>query len=339
MRKIFLITDYKKQFGSKQRAEFYMSGFNKKLLSQRFEDLGYDAEYIEFTDVDFRAGDFNNQLVNYTSSEDPGLHYKNYIEDIIYGLHLHGAILLPEYKYLRATNNKVFMEILRDLSNLTEIKNIRTRTFGTVAELERRAEDGSFVIKPSAGAMSRGVLLSKNKNELIRKAKKISRTRFLYSELWDLKNKIKHRKYIPHSLYRSKFIVQNFVQPLDNDWKVLVYGDKYYALNRKTRKNDFRASGSGLFHYSKELPEGLLDFARIIYKAMNVPQLSMDIAYDGREYYLLEFQAVYFGTKTLEFAEFYFQGSNSSWKTINGKSELEKVYAESIDHYIRENKL
>lgn len=50
----------------------------------------------------------NTSILN-TSSEDNGYHYKDYIEDIILGLYLQGAILLPEYKYLRANNNKVYM--------------------------------------------------------------------------------------------------------------------------------------------------------------------------------------------------------------------------------------
>jgi len=50
-------------------------------------------------------------------------------------------------------------------------------------------------------------------------------------------------------LHRSKFIVQEFIPDLSNDWKVLVFWDKYYVLRRKNRPNDFRASGSGLFSF------------------------------------------------------------------------------------------
>jgi glutathione synthase/RimK-type ligase-like ATP-grasp enzyme len=339
MRDIFLLTNYKGQFGSKQQAEPYMSGFNLDLLARRFEELRYNTEYVEFADVDFRSDRFRNQLVNYTSSEDKGFHYKSYIEDIVFGLYLKGAILLPDYRFLRANNNKVFMEILRDLAGFEEMKTIRAKGYGTVIELARRAGDGKFVIKQAAGAMSQGVKLSVNRDDLIRKAKKISRTKYRYAELWDLKNKIKHKGFIPDSLYRSKFIVQDFVGGLENDWKVLIYGDKAFALERKTRRKDFRASGSGLFEYSRDLPDGLLDFAMGVYQALKVPHLSLDIAFDGDSFYLLEFQAVYFGTKTLENAEFYFLKQKSGWKTIEGSSELERVYAESLDHHIRENKL
>ena len=86
MRKIYLITDYKGQFGSKQKTEPYMGGFNRDLLAERFSELGYQAEYVQFADVDLRSDHFSGELVNYTSSEDKGFHYKTFIEDIIYGL-------------------------------------------------------------------------------------------------------------------------------------------------------------------------------------------------------------------------------------------------------------
>ena len=264
---------------------------------------------------------------------------KDFIEDIVFGLHLKGAKVLPDYRFLRANNNKVFMEILRDLADNSVIKNIESRKFGTVSELNSRATEGEFVIKPAAGAMSQGVLLSKSKQDLIHKAKKLSRTRYLWAELWDLKNKIKHKGFKTDSLYRKKFIVQEFIPGLDRDWKLLIYGDRYYILERKTRKNDFRASGSGMFSFTKDLPEGILDFGMEVFKAMRVPHLSMDIAYDGKSFYLLEFQAVYFGTKTLENSEFYFRYGNDGWEAIDESSELERVYAESIDLHVKLNKI
>jgi glutathione synthase/RimK-type ligase-like ATP-grasp enzyme len=339
MRKIYLITDYKNKFGSKQKAEPYMGGFDKELLAHRFSELGYQAEYIQFADVNLRSGQFKGQLVNYTSSEDKGFHYKTYIEDIVYGLHLGGAIVLPDYRFLRANNNKVFMEILRELADFSEMQNIKSSGYGTVSELKARALEGRYVIKQAAGAMSQGVILGENKKDLVRKAKRISRTRNIWAELWDLKNKIKHRGFIPDSLYRKKFILQEFIPGLDRDWKVLVYGERYYALERKTRKNDFRASGSGMFKYTRDLPGGLLDFATGIFKAMQVPQLSIDIAYDGESFYLLEFQAVYFGTKTLEYSEYYFYRGAEGWEIREETSELELVHAESMDHYIKQTKL
>ena len=56
------------------------------------------------------------------------------------------------------------------------------------------------------------------------------------------------------------------------------------------------------------------------------------------EYYLIEFQTNYFGTYTLEYSDFYFKKTSGTWESIEEKSILEKVYAESIVSYINQIK-
>lgn len=46
---------------------------------------------------------------------------------------------------------------------------------------------------------------------------------------------------------------QDFVPDNDHDIRVIVVGDKAFALKRMVRKGDFRASGSGFILYEKEL--------------------------------------------------------------------------------------
>ena len=136
MQNIYLLSDYKGVFGSKHSAFPYRSGMDRELLRKYFEDKGYTAKFLSFCDVDPANTSFKGQYVLYTSSEDKDYHYKSYIEDICYALQLQGAIVIPEYKYLRANNNKVFMELLRDLCDLQVIKNLKARHFGTLEELK-----------------------------------------------------------------------------------------------------------------------------------------------------------------------------------------------------------
>jgi len=310
MNEIYILTDYKGYFGSKQKTTPYKSGFDKNALQKYFTERKFNPIFLNFADVDFKKVDLRNKYVIYTSAEDQGLHYKDYIEDIILGLYLQGAKLIPHFKFLRANNNKVFMEILRDQSEMQEIKNIKSTYLSTLEDLKRKENfPDKNVLKLSAGAMSSGVFLTKSKDELIKKCKINCRTRYIYKELWDIKNTIKHRYFIPDSLYRKKFIVQNYIENLQNDWKLLVYGESIYILKRMVRKNDFRASGSGIFEFTKEIPKGILEFAYQIKENFNVPNISLDIAYADHEFYLIEFQAIYFGTKTLENAPFYFKNS------------------------------
>jgi len=44
---------------------------------------------------------------------------------------------------------------------------------------------------------------------------------------------------------------QDFIPGNDHDIRVIVIGDKAFAIKRMVRKNDFRASGSGFIHYEK----------------------------------------------------------------------------------------
>ena len=336
MNKIYILTDYKNIFGSKHNATPYRSGMDKDLLKKYFEIYEFEAIFLKYSDINFRKMNLKDQYVLYTSSEDIGGLYKNYIEDIIYGLHIQGAKIIPDYKYLKAHNNKVFMEILRDLTINDDINFIQSHYFGTLEELTNNINKIEFpvVIKSAAGAMSRGVYFANNKNELIKNAKKISRSKYIFDELWDLGRAIKHKGYIKESKYRNKFIVQNFIPNLKNDWKILIYGDRYYILYRGVRDNDFRASGSGKFIFTDDIPNGILDYAKQIFDILNVPNLSIDIAFDGNKFYLLEFQAIYYGTTTIEKSSFYFKNINNSWEIIKEKPILEKIYVESILNFI-----
>lgn len=336
MEKIYLLTDYKKLFGSKHNAVPYQSGMDKSLLKKHFADYNFEAVFMKFSEIDFQQMDFKNEYVLYTSSEDKSYHYKNYIEDIIYGLHLQGARLIPNYKYLRSNNNKVFMEILRDQMNTELVKNIHSKHFGCLEDLKNQIDefDSLSVIKNATGAMGKGVKLSINRKDLIRKAKKLCRTKNVAYEIKDYLRKFKHKGYIPESRYQKKFIIQNFIPNLKNDWKVLIFGDKYYILYRQNRKNDFRASGSGLFIFKEDIPKGILNYAKKIYEYFNVPNLSLDICFNGDEFYLLEFQAVYFGTTTIEKSPFYYKKNGNDWKIMRGKSILEKEYVNSVVNFI-----
>jgi len=337
--RIYMLTDYKGFFGSKHNAIPYRSGMDKELLKKYLNGKGYDVQYLPFSDVDFRNMNFKNQFVLYTSSEDKGFYYKDYIEDIILGLSLQNAILIPEYKFLRANNNKVFMEILRDQININSIKNIKSHHFGTIEELKQKLGElnPQSVIKPASGAMSTNVNLSKNRKDVIKFGKKISRTKDLLYELLDFGRSIKHKQYIRESRHRKKFIIQNFIKGLRNDWKIVIYGKKYYILYRGVRDNDFRASGSGKFEFKEEIPHGILDFAEKIFNYFNVPNLSIDVAFNGKEFYLIEFQAIYFGTTTIDKSPFYFTKENSKWVIHKEKSFLEKEYVESVIDYISKN--
>ena len=174
-----------------------------------------------------------------------------------------------------------------------------------------------LIVKEPQGAQSRGVYLASNNNRLKKITKRISRFFNLFYDVKDLLRPIRHKGYLRESLYRKKFIIQKFIPNLNHDWKVLIFHDKYFIFSRPTKKNDFRASGSGVEKYkygSKcEYPNGIFDYARKISKTLNTPTLSLDIAFDGESFHLLEFQALYFGTVGFTKSDVYFKLINNCY--------------------------
>jgi len=310
---------------------------DKELLRKYFTELGYEIEFVNFSQLNFREVNYKNKFILYTSSEDNKLIYKSYIDDILYGLFLQGANLLPAYSYFKAHSNKVFMEILRDTSSIEEIKNIRSYYYGTFEEMKEKLTDynDNIVIKPSSGAMSKGVKLATNNKDLHKFAKRISRSSTSLLDFKDYLRFLKHKNYVRESLHRNKFIIQNFIKDIKNDWKVLIFGKKYYILCRSNRKNDFRASGSGKFKFTEKFSYLILDFAKIIYSDFKVPNLSIDVIFDGQICYLIEFQAVNFGSTTIEKSPFYFTQRNSKWIINKKETVLEEEYAKSVDYYLK----
>ena len=108
-------------------------------------------------------------------------------------------------------------------------------------------------------------------------------------------------------------------------------GERAYAFRRFKRKNDFRASGSGFFDFVKDVPDGILDYAKKVFEEFDVPFISLDVAHKNSNFYLIEFQFVHFGTYTLEKSPFYFQQNENSWQVMNSTSILEQEFAASIE--------
>jgi glutathione synthase/RimK-type ligase-like ATP-grasp enzyme len=342
MKIIYLLTDYLNRFGSKHNSDIYKDGMDKSALIQNFHKYGYKAKILALNEIDFKNNEWRNVIVLYSSQEDIGYYYKSYIEDVIYGLELAGAKIIPSFKYLRANNNKVFMEILRDQTKIKELRNIEARHYGTLEEAINDAENFNYpvVVKGAGGAMSSNVELSQNKHNLKKIIKYLAKTRNLKEEAREYIRSKKYKGYQKQSKYRKKFIIQDYLPGLKNDWKVLVFGDKLYIFERHVRKNDFRASGSGqsayLYGSSASIPEGIFEISLKIKKTLNLPMVSLDFAQYKNELYLIEFQALYFGTVGQWRSDFYYQFDGGCFVKRENTIKLEDLFAESITEYLKE---
>ena len=331
---IYILLDYDGRFYSEwDKKEFNLEKFIKCLGRQ-----GAQVVPVRFCDIDFSSMDFKDKIILYSSAE--AKYYKDYVEDILLGIIHQGGILIPNYYLFRAHHNKAFQEVYKEIFNFG---NLKGRAYGALVEFINRLQNLNWpkVIKSSDDAGGKNVFLAKNLNSALRIAKKLSNSHDSILKRWFLQSRaivaaklgIRNKERI----YRNntkKFIAQEYVPDLRDDWKILVFADRYYALNRKVRKRDFRASGSGKFSYA-HCPPGLLDFAKDIFSKLDTPYAAFDIAFDGKEYYLLEFQAVFFGLYTVLNADSYYVKEDEVWTKKPKELSIEEEISDSILKFIK----
>lgn len=334
--KIYLLTDYRGQFYSSTRYRGAAVDLDK--LKKYFSGLGFGLVVKPFSSVDFRTQDYKNKWVLYQSSEDPGLYYRSYIDDIVFGLYMQGAKLIPNIFQYKAHHNKHFMEILRDLQNIPGIKNIKARRYGTYEDYLKDIENFKgvdFVLKSSNTSKSRGVYMLNKPRDKVRIPNIISRTLSARNIQYLIEWIKTGHKPLLISNNRRKFILQPYISELKGDYRVIIYGEKYYALYRANRPNDFRASGSMRFNSEIDLPAGILDYANQVFEGFNAPYMALDIGVKDGAFYLFEFQFLSFGQYTLEKSKFYYHlDQDGKWNKKYEASDLEREISGSVVAYI-----
>ncbi len=138
----------------------------------------------------------------------------------------------------------------------------------------------------------------------------------------------------------AKFIVQNLIPELAGDIKVLCFGDRFYPLYRWNRPNDFRASGGGRLQFDLppeiDLPS-LFGYCDEIYRTLGCPVLSLDVAFSKGEFFLIEFQALHFGTVTAERAKGFYSRSRG-WAFQAEEPDIERIYCEAVAEFLEQGR-
>lgn len=301
----------------------------QKILG-RLESRGYEVKKMAITNYESTMSD-SETLIVYTSSEDYTI--RSFVKDKLY-FDADSKMLAPRYDLLMAHENKGFQEILRRRLNIGNLKG------GYCFDFDDLPKIFPYVYKSTSGAGSSGVHLVSSKSDL-RRIKK----RYFSVSLFRRAVKLYRKLTFDKSLYEeyayrhkgfSRGVYQEFIAGLDGDYKVLVFGEKYYCLKRGIRDNDFRASGSGNFRF-ESTPDDVLDFAKKIFESLETPYASLDIAKTKNSCHLIEFQCLNFGPYTLLQSPGFYKKTTESlcWEYISGQSDLENEFAESIDYYIR----
>ena len=335
--KIAIITDYLGRLGSKQKSKRYRQGMDIALIEKLLMNRNIQVHFYSFHTCLKLLKEKEIHYILYNSSEDPGEHYKSFIEDQIRSLSLSHHTCIPNELFLRAHNNKVFMEMLRIHYQFKDSALFASQFAATIAEFSKLNLNYPIIMKGASGALSRNVQLIQNKKEGIRTFNKMVPKVALTHRVKELIRRIRHgNNYSHEAIRRGKVVLQNYIPNILFDWKVLIYFDTVYVLKRNNRPNDFRASGSGLFSYEENISHEILDLAWETRKKLNVPHLSLDIAMTKTQPIIFEFQVLGFGTKTMEFAPFYFKKVGEKWSLNRDKKELEEVYVASLVSYLKD---
>ena len=177
--------------------------------------------------------------------------------------------------------------------------------------------------------------IAHNKEEADQHARRLSATPSWFNLILSCRNFFDRRGFSPISNNRRKFTIQPFVPNLLGDYKILVYGDKYFVVFRENRSNDFRASGSGKLSFPKNVPQEVLSFAKQIFENFKVPFISIDVGHYRKMCYLLEFQFVLFGQYATEKSPWHFLWSEGTWNHVEKVCMVEDEFVLSVHAYIQ----
>ena len=80
-----------------------------------------------------------------------------------------------------------------------------------------------------------------------------------------------------------------------------------------------------------------LDEVKRIYETLDVPHLSLDYAYDGKHGYVIEIQAVHFGTSTLDFCDGFYTFDGKDWVIKKQTLDQEGEYVYALKKYFEKH--
>ncbi len=286
----------------------------------------FNVKITDFDNILNNNENIENSYILYTSSQEPK--YKEMIEDVMFSLKDNNT-LLPSFEYLKAHENKGFQEILRKKLG---IKKPGAYYFANLNDLDKYEFNFPMVFKLVEGAGSKTVSIVNSKKDIYDLVAKKSKWHWKFTDKKDF-SKTQRYKF---EYLTERFVLQEFLPGLNHDFKILVFGDKYYAVKRKVRPDDFRASGSGKLEYI-DADEPLLNFAEMIFKKLKVPFASLDVCKYNDKYYLTEFQCMHLGPLVLLGSQGYFKNINNSPTFVKEEPNLEKSYADSIIYYLKNN--
>jgi len=334
---IYIVVDYKGYHSSKINAVPYKSGMNLKELKNLLEKKGAKVKFIDVSGL-LRLNFSKSDLVVYTSSEEPGLQYREYVIDSVNILQLKQVKLFPNSSLILANNNKSFMTMLIDHYFDGEEFHIPSKIVGSETELMKviREKPLSYpvVAKLPYGAMSKNVFLANSSDELVKIYKKSVFKLSVGERIREIIRNYRYSGYTKNDYFSGRLILQEFLSELVCDYKVLKFSNRFFLFRRNVRKNDFRASGSGqsayLYGSACEIPDGIFSLTDHIAASLKTNMLSLDFAHHNGQLKLIELQGIHFGTVGHFRSDVLYQKNDKGYVAEQNNLSIEAIYVDCI---------
>ena len=331
MKKIIFLTNYKNLIPQLKNE---IEGLNLDVISNVLEVNDFDVKVIRinlFISFLNHNESIKGVYFYYASSQYPI--YKDFIQDILVQITLRGGILIPELRHFIAHENKNFQELEKVRIGIKSPYGIPVGTYEQGVEILNKSSYPK-VIKKSSGFGSRHVKIANNKEAGKKILFKMLDNSFKLDidSLYYLYRRVKNKIHYPRRF--GKVIIQEFIPNLDHDWKILALGNKFMGGKRFVRKNDFRASGSGLYALNEDPPKEVLDFAMSCKQKLKCPIVSMDISEHKGDVQLLEYQTMHFSLLANRLF-YFFELDNGTWTKSKITDALESYIGDGILEYIK----
>lgn len=269
--------------------------------------------YCEKKNIPYRLVDcYENNIIRQLAGCDTLMwhfHQNNpkdilFAKQLMFSLQQAGIKVFPDFNTAWHFDDKVGQKYL--LEAISE-SFARSWVFYDKKKALAWADNASFpkVFKLRGGAGSQNVRLVKSKKQATKLINRAFNKGFSNYNAWDsLKERLRKYKLHKASLFEvikgavrlvypppyTKVLgrevgyvyFQEYYKGNDSDTRIIVVGDKAFALKRMVRTNDFRASGSGSINYSKEeIDERCVKNAFMINRELNAQCIAYDYVFDS----------------------------------------------------------
>jgi len=329
MKKIYLLTN---SCGLIPQRAYERESLNIDIIEEIFKKNNFEVIVLSFNKFVNGNYEIKNNYFFYASSQFTS--YKEYIQDILIYIESNGGIIIPNFSSFIAHENKMLQEL--EMKRL-EIKSPSSYIVGTYEEGIEFLQKTNFPVigKKSKGFGSKTV----EKINSVEEGKKFLKKNLSDGLIFNVEYfKWLYKKWKYNTLYpkeHGKVIFQEMIKNLEYDWKVLIFNDVCFVLKRFIKKDDFRASGSGLFDYQAIPSNEVLDFALETKRKLKIPFVSFDIVESDNQCFLIEYQSIHFGLLTALNAEVYYKYKNHCWNKYKKDLEVDYFFANAIIDFIK----